>query len=322
MATRNGSSTRGLKTIEDATEIRRRVLTAFEAAERFPEPLLRKRLLTFVIVGGGLTGVEMAGAVGELAHHTMRNDFRSFDPATVRIILVEGRERILPVFAESLSVKAKRTLEKRGIEVWISSKVLDFQADHVLVNHEGTDKRIDTSTVVWAAGVCSSPLGKKLGEVTGASVDRSGRVAVEPDLSVKGHPNLFVIGDLAAALDAAGKPLPGLAPVAMQQGRDVAKLITRRIERRTSLALFHYRDKGMMATIGRNAAIVDAHWIRFSGRIAWFAWLFIHILYLIQFQNRILVMFQWFWNYWMRNRAARLITGELAKQGKLDIREK
>jgi NADH dehydrogenase len=312
----------GLKSIEDATDIRRRILTAFEAAERFPDPLLRKRLLTFVIVGAGPTGVEMAGAVGELAHQTLRHDFRTFDPVSTRIILVEGGPRVLPPFPESLSIKARKTLERRGIEVWTSSKVLDIQADHVMVHHEGTDKRIDTSTVVWAAGVTPSPLGRKLGELTGVEVDRSGKVAVEPDLSLKGHPNIFVIGDMAMFKGTDGKPLPGVAPVAMQGGRYVANLITRRVEGRTPPGEFRYWDKGMMATIGRNAAVVDAYWIRFSGWFAWMAWLFIHILYLIQFQNRILVLFQWFWNYWTRNRAARLITGDIAKQGKLDIKEK
>ncbi|MCE9532057.1 MAG: NAD(P)/FAD-dependent oxidoreductase [Planctomycetes bacterium] len=302
----------GLKTIEEATDIRRRVLTAFEAAERFSNPAARARLLTFVIVGGGPTGVEMAGAISELARHTLRQNFRNFDPTSARILLVEGNERVLPPFPEKLSTRATQVLWKMGVEVRTSSHVKDIQADHVLIERNGNVERIDTNTVMWAAGVRASPLGKLIADATGATLDRGGRVVVEPDLSIAGHPNLFVVGDLAAAKFPDGKPLPGVAPVAMQQGKYVANVIIRRLEGNTPAEPFRYWDKGSMATIGRNAAVVDLYWFRFSGWFAWMTWLFVHIMYLVHFQNRLLVLMQWFWNYVTRNRAARLITGEEA----------
>jgi NADH dehydrogenase len=270
---------------------------------------MRQKLLTFVIVGGGPTGVEMSGAISELAHHTLRKDFRTIDPRSARILLVEGANRVLPPFPEKLSGRAERALKKMGVEVWTSSKVLDIQPHHVTVEHNGKSEQIDACTVVWAAGVRASPLGKAIAEAAGASLDKGGRVMVQADLAVPGHPNLFVIGDLAAATYPDGKPLPGLAPVAMQQGRYVAHLIRRRLEGRAAPGPFRYWDKGNMATIGRNAAVVDLYWLRFSGRFAWLTWLFIHIMYLVQFQNRLLVLTQWFWNYVTRNRSARLITG-------------
>jgi NADH dehydrogenase len=270
--------------------------------------------MTFVIVGGGPTGVEMAGAVSELAIHTLRSNFRTIDPATARIILVEGHDRVLPPFPESLSRKAQRVLAKMGVEVMTSTHVQDIQADHVMVERNGVVERIDTSTVIWAAGVRASPLGKLLADAAGAELDRGGRVVVGRDLSVPGHSELFVIGDLAAATFADGKPLPGLAPVAMQQGRYVADVIARRVAGKTPPEPFRYWDKGTMATIGRNHAVVDLYWLRFGGWLAWMTWLFIHIMYLVQFQNRLLVLMQWFWNYVTRNRAARLITGEEAEK--------
>lgn len=307
----------GLKTIEDATEIRTRVLSAFEAAERFNDASLRRRLLTFVIVGGGPTGIEMAGSISDLARETLRRDFRTLDPGASRIILIEGHNRVLPPFPESLSAKAQRALHKLGIEVWTSARVLDIQADHVIVDSGGKKDRIDTSNVIWAAGVRANPLGKVLAEATGATLDRGGRVVVGKDLSIPGHPSVFVVGDLAGATHADGKPLPGVAPVAMQQGKYVAQLIRRRVEGRSPPEPFRYWDKGNMATIGRNAAVVDLYFIRFAGRLAWMTWLFVHLIYLIQFQNRLLVLMQWFWNYWTRNRSARLITGEAAVSGQL-----
>lgn len=299
----------GLKTIEEATEIRRRVLSAFEAAERFSGAGHRERYLTFVVVGGGATGVEMAGAISELAKQTLRHNFRTLDPGTARIVLIEGHNRVLPPFPEKLSAYAEKSLQKMGVEVWTTSKVKDIQADHVLVERGGTVTRIDTATVIWGAGVKASPLGKMIGEATGATVDRGGRVVVGPDLTVPGHPNVFVVGDMAA-VTSGGQPVPGVAPAAMQEGRFVAEAVKQRLAGRTDLGTFLYRDKGSMATIGRNSAVAVSGWFKFTGFVAWLAWLFIHIMYLINFTNRLLVLFQWAYSYVSRNRAARLITGD------------
>ena len=299
----------GLKTVEDATEIRARVLAAFERAERETDPGARKRLLTFVVVGGGPTGVEMAGAISELARHTMRRDFRAIDPAVARVVIVDGSERVLSQFHEKLSRKAQETLVSMGVEVVNGAHVTDVKPDHVIYKQGTVQSRIDAETIVWAAGVKASPLGKTLADALGVTVDKPGRVAVGPDCSVPGHPDVFVLGDMAAQTGADGKPLPGLAPVAMQQGRYVADVIARRVKGETAPRPFQYVDKGTMATIGRGRAVADTGFFRFSGLLAWLAWLFIHILYLAQFQNRVLVMFQWFWNYVTKNRAARLITG-------------
>jgi NADH dehydrogenase len=307
----------GLKSIEDATEIRRRVLSAFERAERETNPDTRTRLLTFVVVGGGPTGVEMAGALRELANFTLRHDFRSFDPATAKVLLIEGQNRILGGFHEKLSQKAKKTLEKMGVDVRLDCHVSDIQPDHVMVKPDGgkgEQYRIDTSTIVWAAGVKANPLGKLLANaIGGVAVDKAGRVPVNPDCSVADRTNIFVIGDLASLKGADGKPLPGLAPVAMQQGEYVADLLSRRIRGEASRGPFKYWDKGTMATIGSAKAVAESQGIRFSGFPAWLAWLFIHIMYLERFENRVLVLFQWFFNYVTRNRAARLITGEKAE---------
>jgi NADH dehydrogenase len=300
----------GLKTVEDATEIRRRVLLAFEYAEAAKDEATRKRCLTFVVIGAGPTGVEMAGAISDLARHTLRRDFRAINPAHARILLIEGAPHVLPTFVESLSLKAKQSLERMGVEVWNGAKVTDIQADHVQVALNGNSERIDTHTVIWAAGVRASSLGQKLADATGVALDRGGRVLVQPDLSVPGHPDIFVIGDLAACPSADGRFLPGLASVAMQQGEYVANLIRARLDKRPAPTAFHYRDLGVMATIGRAAAVVDLHFVRFAGWFAWLIWLFVHITLLIQFQNRLLVLTQWAWNYFTRNRAARLITGE------------
>ncbi|MBP3957455.1 NAD(P)/FAD-dependent oxidoreductase [Gemmata sp. G18] len=304
----------GLKTIEDATEIRRRVLSAFERAERATDPTEQARLLTFVVVGGGPTGVEMAGAIRELAKYTLRADFRNINSATARVIIVEGQTRVLGAFHESLSARAKVALEEMGIEVQLDCHVTSIGAGHVLVKPDGGKgevTRIDTETVVWAAGVKASPLGKLLADALGGvTVGRGGHVPVNPDCSVGTHPNVFVIGDLASCPDANGKPLPGVAQVAMQQGEYVAGAIVRRLKGEGPKGPFRYFDKGNMATIGRARAVAEAFGIRFSGHLAWFAWLFIHILYLARFENRVLVLFQWFFNYVTRNRAARLITGE------------
>lgn len=307
----------GLKTIEDATEIRRRVLSAFERAERETDPKERQRLLTFVIVGGGPTGVEMAGSISELSRQTMRFDFRAIDPRSARIVLVEGQTRVLSMFHESLSAKAKTCLEKMGVEVRLDCHVTDIGPDHVLVKADSPGAeptRIDTQTIVWAAGVKASGLGKLIAQaVGGIETDRAGRVAVNPDCTLGNQPNIFVIGDLATLKGTDGKPLPGLAPVAMQQGEYVAELISKRLKGDTSEpAPFKYWDKGSMATIGRAKAVAQTGGLRLSGLPAWLAWLFIHIMYLARFENRVLVLWQWFFNYLTRGRAARLITGEMA----------
>jgi NADH dehydrogenase len=303
----------GLKTIEDATEIRRNVLSAFEAAEREPDPVKRKQLMTFVIVGGGPTGVEMAGAIAELAHLTMKNDFRAIDPTTCRVLLVEGQPRVIPTFHEKLSQRAAEALGKLGVEIWLDCHVTTVTPDFVEISFDkGNDvRRVDTRTVVWAAGVKASGLGKKLVDALGAAaaVDRGGRVSVAPDCTIPGHPECFILGDMMSLKDAAGKPLPGVAPVAMQQGDYAADVIDRRVRGKTPRAAFSYWDKGSMATIGRARAVLESGRIRLSGFIAWLGWLFVHILYLARFENRFLVVFQWVFNYVTRNRAARLITG-------------
>jgi NADH dehydrogenase len=299
----------GLKTIEDATEIRRRILLAFEAAERHPDLDKRCALMTFVIVGGGPTGVELAGAIGELAHHTLRNNFHVINPADARIVLLEGTERVLPTYSPELSAKATRALAQLGVTVRTGTIVTDVQPEAVTLGSGPNREIIPAHTVLWAAGVEASPLGRTLAKATGAALDRAGRIAVQPDLSLPDHPEIFVIGDLANFSHQTGKPLPGVAPVAMQQGRYVADLIQRRLRGET-LPAFHYKDHGSMATIGRAAAVVDLGWVRFAGFFAWLVWLFVHLMYLIQFSNRVLVLIQWAGNYLTRNRSARLITGQ------------
>jgi len=302
----------GLKTIEDATEIRRKVLGAFERAEKETSPEARQRQLTFVVVGGGPTGVEMAGSIAELARMTMRKDFRSIDPSTARVILVENSDRILQNFHPKLSAKALKDLTNLGVEVWLNCKLTDIQPDRATIDNAGTPTVVPTDTVIWAAGVKASPLGAKLKEALagGCELDRGGRVIVNPDCTVGTRKDVFVIGDLAGAKTAEGKPLPGVAPVAMQQGEYVADTIDRTVRGKSARGPFKYFDKGNMATIGRSKAIAETGWLRLSGSLAWLAWLFIHIVYLARFENRILVMLQWFWNYISRNRTARLITGE------------
>jgi NADH dehydrogenase len=298
----------GLKTIEDALTIRSRVLSAFEFAEREPDAQKCQSWLTFVVVGGGPTGVELAGAIGELSRHTLRNEFRHIDPTTARILLLEGMERVLPPYPPKLSAKAAQALTRLGVTVRPNTVVTNIEPETVTIRSGDRTEHIDARTVLWAAGVQASPLGRILGEATGAAVDRAGRVDVQPDLTLPGHPEIFVIGDLAQFRDQTGKPLPGVAPVAIQQGHYAAELIQERLHGRT-LPPFRYRDHGNMATIGRAAAVADLHGIRLSGLLAWLAWLFIHLLYLVEFQNRLLVLLQWAWNYFTRNRSARLITG-------------
>jgi NADH dehydrogenase len=300
----------GLKTIEDATEIRRRILLAFEFAERTTDLEACRACLTFVVVGAGATGVELAGAVGELAHRTLRSNFRHINPADARILLLEGTDRVLPSFPPQLSAKAATALTRLGVTVWTSALVTDVQPDAITVNVAGRSEIVRTRTVLWAAGVAASPLGKVLAKGAGVELDRAGRVIVLPDLSLPGHPEVFVIGDLAHCKCADGQLLPGVAQVAMQQGRYVARLIQGRLEGKPLLPVFRYHDRGSMATIGRASAVADLGWAHFNGWLAWLAWLFIHLIYLIQFENRLLVLGTWALNYFTRNRSARLVTGE------------
>ncbi len=288
----------GLKTVEQATEIRRRVLTAFETAERATDRNEQKRQLTFVIVGGGPTGVELAGAIGEMSRFTLARDFRNIDSKLARVILIEAGPRILPSFSEKLASRAVRDLEELGVQVWTSSLVTSVDAQGVTVGEE----RISAATVLWAAGVEASPLGRKLG----LEVDRQGRIIVAPDLTIPNYPNVFVAGDQALCKDAAGKPLPGTAPVAMQQGRYVARTIRGGL---TGAARqpFVFFDKGQMATIGRSRAIVEVAGFKFAGFFAWIVWLLVHIYYLTGFRNRVFVVLSWAWSYLSFRRGARLI---------------
>jgi len=299
----------GLKTVEDALEMRRRIFVAFEAAEKETDPEKRRAWLTFVIVGGGPTGVELAGAIAELAYSTLQKDFRNINTAETRILLLEGMDRILPPYAPELSAKAEASLQRLGVTVQTKTMVTDIADNIVTTRHDEHIEQIPARTILWAAGVKASPMGEVLAKRTGAQLDRAGRVIVEPDLSVPGYPNIFVIGDLAHFSHQNGKPLPGVAPVAMQEGQYVAALIQQRLKG-NNLIPFRYFDRGNLAVIGRNAAVVDLGFIKFSGLLAWLAWVFVHIYYLIEFDNKLVVLIQWGWNYWTRKRGARLITGE------------
>lgn len=290
----------GLKTLEDALEIRRRVLLAFEHAERAPDDLHRQPLLTFVIVGAGPTGVELAGALSEIARHSLTKDFRRFDPGSARIILLEAGPSVLTTFPDSLRGAARRDLERLGVDVRTNTRVMDV-GDGFVTTPAG---RIDAATVLWAAGVAAAPLGGTLG----VPLDRAGRVRVNPDLTIPGHPDVFVIGDLAALAGPDGQQLPGVAQVAMQMGTRASRNIVLAVAGRPMEA-FSYRDYGNLATIGRAAAVADFHWLRLSGVVGWLAWLCIHVVKLIGFRNRILVMVQWAWAYFSYQRAVRLITG-------------
>lgn len=290
----------GLKTLEDATEIRRRVLTAFEDAERTDEPAQRRALLTFVIVGGGPTGVELAGAIGELSRFTLAKDFRSIDARSARIMLLEAGPRILPTFSATQAAQAVRDLETLGVHVSVGRRVTAIDGQGVEVGRD----RIEARTVLWAAGVQASQLGRE----AGWEVDKQGRVRVQPDLSLPGQPNIFVAGDQALVTHQTGAPLPGTAPVAMQQGRYLGKLI--RLEREGhSREPFHFVDKGQMATIGRSRAILEIGSLKLHGFAAWLTWLVVHIYYLTGFRSRLLVVLQWAWSYLTFGRGARLIVG-------------
>lgn len=291
----------GLKTLEDAVDIRRRVLSAFELAEKTGDPAERNALLTFVVVGGGPTGVELAGAISEISRYSLARDFSAIDPTKAKVYLLEGLPRILPAFNEKLSKRAQHDLEKMGVVVRLNCMVTEIDKGGAVAGGE----RIEAKTILWAAGVQASPLAKSLG----AELDRAGRVLIEPDLTVPGHPNILVIGDLASLKDPKGKPLPGTAPVAIQEGKWAAANIERMI-RGGSPRAFAYKDMGNMATIGRNKAIADIRGLKLTGFPAWAAWAFIHVFNLIGFRNRIKVSLQWIWSYLTYSRGARLITEE------------
>jgi NADH:ubiquinone reductase (H+-translocating) len=299
----------GLKTVEDAIDMRRRIFLAFEAAEKEPDPEKRKAFLTFVIVGGGPTGVELAGAIAELAFKTLRNDFRNIDIQQTQVLLLEGLERVLPPYAPDLSAKAAASLQRLGVTILTETRVTQVDKHGVTVQRDGKTEAIPAETVLWAAGVKASPVGKVLAERAEAKLDRVGRVIVDPDLSVPTHPNIFVIGDLAHFIYQQETPLPGVAPVAIQQGQYVAKQIKAQLAGKTQ-APFRYKEVGSLAIIGQNLAVVDLGFVKFSGPLAWFIWIFAHIYYLIEFDNKLVVLLQWGWNYFTRQRGARLITGE------------
>lgn len=293
----------GLKTLDDALAMRRRMLLAFEEAEREQDPARRRHLLTFVLVGGGPTGVELAGALAEIARHTLREEFDRIDPESARIVLIEAGPTIMPAFPESLRNSARRALRKLGVEVWENARVTSINAESVVVAGD----ELPAHTIIWAAGVAGSPLGKSLN----VPLDRVGRVIVEEDLSVPGHPEIFVVGDLAGFTHQGGRQLPGVAQVAKQQGRHAARNLLRRLAAEPTLP-FRYRDPGNMATIGRAHALADFGWARASGFIGWLLWLFVHIMFLVGFRNRLSVLLQWGTSYLTYQRSVRLITAAQA----------
>jgi NADH dehydrogenase len=294
-----------LKTLDDALRVRARMLLAYEVAEREEDPAVRKRMLTSVIVGGGPTGVEMAGAIAEIAHQTLSDEFQSIHTAESRIVLVEAGPSILSTFPEKLRNAGRKSLQKLGVEVREKTAVTRVEHETVWLG----DERIEAGTIIWAAGVAASPLGKTLG----VPLDRAGRVLVQKDLTIPGHPEVFVVGDLASVTDENGHPYPGVAQVAMQQAQQAARNVVRAIDGQ-SPAEFHYKNLGTLATIGRNSAIADLGWLRVSGFPAWLLWLFIHIFWLIGFRNRILVLVQWAGAYITYQRSVRLITGNLSRK--------
>ena len=299
----------GLKTIEDALEMRRRIFVAFEAAEKQTDEAKRRALLTFVIVGGGPTGVELAGAIAELAFKTLKRDFRNIDTTETQILLLEGFDRILPPYSPDLSAKAEASLTRLGVTVETKVLVTNINDNIVTVKRDGQEEYIPAHTVLWAAGVKASAMGQVLADRTGATLDRVGRVMVEPNLSLAAYPNIFVIGDLANFPHQGERPLPGVAHVAMQEGEYVAKLIKQQLLGNT-VAPFVYKDFGSLAVIGQNEAVVDLGFVKFDGPLAWLLWVFAHIYFLIEFDNKLIVLLQWGWNYFTRKRGARIITGE------------
>lgn len=298
----------GLKSIDDAVEIRRRVLLAFEAAEREPDEASRACYLNFVVIGGGPTGVELAGAIAELSRYVLGRDFKNVRPSEARVTLLEGGPRVLATFDPELSERAVQQLSELGVHVRTGSMASEITRDGVVLR---SGEVLRAETVLWGAGVAASPLLAKLG----IDIDRLGRAKVEPDCSIPGHPEVFVIGDAALLLGEDGNPLPGVSPTAMQMGRYVSKLIAAQLEGRTERAPFRYKDKGSMATIGRSRAIAQVKNLKLSGFVAWLAWLAVHVFYLIDFRNRVLVMLDWAWSYFTYRRGARLITGGRMEAG-------
>ena len=298
----------GLKSIEDAVEIRRRIFLAFEAAERSDDLEARKRWLTFAIVGGGPTGVELAGALAEIAHHVLRHDFRTIDPTHATILLVEGADRILPPFDPTLSAKAAQALAAMGVTIKTGAMVTEITPDEVSYRIGQTTERVSAGTVFWAAGVQASPLTRLLSQTTGAALDRAGRISIQPDLTLPGHPEIFAIGDMTHLVEN-DKPLPGVAQVAIQQGRHAGKTIQARLQNAPAPGPFHYVDLGSMAVIGRASAVVQAGRLKLSGSLAWLAWAFVHLLKLIGIENRFKVFVTWAWHYATWNSDGRLITG-------------
>jgi NADH:ubiquinone reductase (H+-translocating) len=299
----------GLKTVEDALEMRRRIFMAFEAAEKETDAEKRRAWLTFAIVGGGPTGVELAGAIAELAYSTLKKDFRNIDTAEAKIVLVEGMDRVLPPYSPDLSAKAEASLVNLGVEVRTKALVTNIEDNVVTIRQGEKIETVAARTVLWAAGVKASAMGAMVSEHTGVELDRVGRVMVESDLSVKGYPQIFVIGDLANFTKPDGKPLAGVAPVATQEGKYVADLIIKRLAGE-SLPAFEYFDAGSLSVIGRHSAVADFGSVKMSGFFAWLIWVFVHIYYLIEFDNKLVVFIQWTWSYFTRKRGARLITGD------------
>lgn len=309
-----------LKTIEEATRIRHKILYAFEAAEREHDPEKRRQWLTFIVVGAGATGVELAGALGEIAHDTLKHDFRSIDPKHARILLLDGADRVLPPYPEDLSRKAEASLMRVGVRTYTGVQVVGIDESGVTMEHKaeqgaGRSERLEARTVLWAAGVRASAFGEVLASRAGATLEKGGRVAVSPDLSLPGYPEIFVIGDLAYITGRQGKPLPGVAQVAMQQGSYVARLIKQRMGGHSGNEPFRYRDRGDLAVIGRAAAVARIGGLHLSGFLAWLIWLFIHLMYIVEFSNRLLVFIQWGFLYLTFNRGARLITGGEGSEG-------
>jgi NADH dehydrogenase len=301
-----------LKSVEDATAIRHKILYAFERAERAASDEEARAWLTFVIVGAGATGMELAGALAEIANETLKNDFRRINPCEAKILLLEGGPRVLTSFPKDLSAKAERLVGKLGVQVLKSVMVTDIDQDGVTYKTAQGSEKLAAKTVLWAGGVVTNEFGRKLGERTKAETDRSGRIKVNPDLTVPSHPDIFIIGDLALSQGQDGKPLPGVAQVAIQGGAYAAKVIRARLRGKKDLPPFRYFNKGDMAVIGRAAAIADIFGFHLSGLLAWLTWLFVHLMYIVEFQNRVLVFVQWGFEYLTFSRGARLITGEAA----------
>lgn len=295
----------GLKTLEDALAIRARVFLAFELAEANNDPKERERLMTFVIIGAGPTGVELAGAIAELAHHTLKGNFRNIDPRSARIILLEGGDRVLSSYVPKLSTAALQSLHRLGVDVRLGANVVEVNQQSVKYRLGEQTTELSSHVILWGAGVQGSPLGKLIAEVTHDKLDRQGRLMVQNNLTLPSHDNVFVLGDLAH-FEQEGKIVPGVAPVAMQMGTYAARLIQARLHG-TTIAPFKYHDKGSMATIGRGAAVADLNIMKLTGYPAWLAWLFLHVIFLVGFESKILVLFQWAWNYITRGRSARLI---------------